>query len=247
MSNTVIPVTEKAIADSISLDAHVLGVQSNADGKQALYRMPVKSVGTAINEAALANKVDKVNGKGLSTNDYTDTDKSIVDNAQEALAGKLDKITQGDYQECMVYGIAAAPTIQGENSGSFTQWMFPVIMDFDPDTTADALPYYGAGGTLKVGTPTTEYDAANKSYVDTKLDKVENSVEPHIYGVDNAGGQVMYKLASYADDTTADVPRYQNGQLTVNTTPTTLNSATSKQYVDNAIASAITTTLNTEV
>lgn len=169
MSNTVIPVTEKAIADSISLDAHVLGVQSNTDGKQALYRMPVKSVGTAINEAALANKVDKINGKGLSTNDYTDTDKSIVDNAQEALAGKLDKITQGDYQECMVYGIAPSPTNQGESLGSFAQLMYPIIMDFDPDTAADALPYYGAGGTLKVGTPTTQYDAANKDYVDNAI------------------------------------------------------------------------------
>lgn len=111
----------------------------------------------------IANKVEKVEGKGLSANDYTDTDKSIVDNAQEALAGKLDKITQGDYQECMVYGIAPAP------GGSFEQVMRPIITDFDPDTTADALPYYGAGGTLKAGTPTTEYDATNKKYVDNAI------------------------------------------------------------------------------
>ena len=34
-------------------------------------------------ETALANKVDKVNGKGLSTNDYDNTSKGIVDNIQD--------------------------------------------------------------------------------------------------------------------------------------------------------------------
>ena len=42
-------------------------------------------------EASLANKVDKVAGKGLSTNDYTDADKAIVDGVTTALAGKVDK------------------------------------------------------------------------------------------------------------------------------------------------------------
>lgn len=36
------------------------------------------------------NKVDKINGKGLSTNDYSDADKSIVDGVTSALAGKVD-------------------------------------------------------------------------------------------------------------------------------------------------------------
>lgn len=42
-------------------------------------------------EASLANKVDKVVGKGLSTNDYTDADKAIVGGVTTALAGKVDK------------------------------------------------------------------------------------------------------------------------------------------------------------
>lgn len=42
---------------------------------------------------ALSNKVDKVTGKGLSENDYTDTDKDIVDNVTTNLAGKVDKVT----------------------------------------------------------------------------------------------------------------------------------------------------------
>lgn len=48
---------------------------------------------------ALDNKVDKVNGKGLSTNDYTDTDKAIVDGVTTALAGKQDALTAGLYIE----------------------------------------------------------------------------------------------------------------------------------------------------
>lgn len=43
-------------------------------------------------ESTLADKVDKVAGKGLSTNDYTDADKAIVGGVTAALAGKVDKV-----------------------------------------------------------------------------------------------------------------------------------------------------------
>lgn len=42
---------------------------------------------------ALAGKVDKVAGKGLSANDYTNTDKGIVDGVTAALGNKQDKLT----------------------------------------------------------------------------------------------------------------------------------------------------------
>ena len=44
-------------------------------------------------ETALADKVDKITGKGLSTNDYTDAAKAIVDGVTSALANKVDKIS----------------------------------------------------------------------------------------------------------------------------------------------------------
>ena len=47
-------------------------------------------------DALLDDKVDKVAGKGLSTNDYTDADKAIVDGITTALNGKQDTLTQGD-------------------------------------------------------------------------------------------------------------------------------------------------------
>ena len=42
-------------------------------------------------EELLSGKVDSVSGKGLSTNDYTNADKAIVDGVTSALAGKADK------------------------------------------------------------------------------------------------------------------------------------------------------------
>lgn len=48
---------------------------------------PVKSGGVY---SALADKVNKVTGKGLSTNDYTNADKAIVDGVTAALAEKAD-------------------------------------------------------------------------------------------------------------------------------------------------------------
>lgn len=49
---------------------------------------------TAVDNS-LANKVDKVSGKGLSTNDYTNEDKAIVDGVTSALAGKVNTSAVG--------------------------------------------------------------------------------------------------------------------------------------------------------
>ena len=44
-------------------------------------------------ESALSNKVDKVSGKSLSDNNYSDADKTIVDGVTTALSGKADAST----------------------------------------------------------------------------------------------------------------------------------------------------------
>ena len=46
----------------------------------------------AIANQAAANKVDKVAGKGLSDNNYTNTDKNIVSGIPAALSNKVDKV-----------------------------------------------------------------------------------------------------------------------------------------------------------
>jgi len=50
---------------------------------------PVSSGGT---KTALDGKVDKEQGKGLSENDYTDEDKTIVEGVTQALSGKQDAL-----------------------------------------------------------------------------------------------------------------------------------------------------------
>ena len=46
-------------------------------------------------KAALDNKVDKVTGKSLSTNDFTNTYKNALDNLDTTLSNKQDKLTAG--------------------------------------------------------------------------------------------------------------------------------------------------------
>jgi len=55
-------------------------------------------------DAALADKVDKVEGKGLSTNDYTNEDKAIVGGVTAALGGKADTdIVASDFSAATSY------------------------------------------------------------------------------------------------------------------------------------------------
>lgn len=68
--------------------------------------------------ALLNAKVDVVAGKGLSTNDYTDADKAIVDGVTSALSGKVDKVagkglSTNDYtttEQTKLSGIEAGAT-----------------------------------------------------------------------------------------------------------------------------------------
>lgn len=48
-----------------------------------------------VSSDALDNKVDKISGKGLSKNDYSDSDKAIVDGVTGALANKQDLLIPG--------------------------------------------------------------------------------------------------------------------------------------------------------
>ena len=73
--------------------SNVDGLQSELNAKASKSTVDGILDGTSIDsfgdvETALGNKVDKVAGKGLSKNDYTDADKAIVDGVTSALAEK---------------------------------------------------------------------------------------------------------------------------------------------------------------
>ena len=65
--------------------------------------------------AGLDDKVDKVSGKGLSTNDYTDADAAIVGGVTSALADKVDKVSgkglsENDYTDADAAIVAGVTT-----------------------------------------------------------------------------------------------------------------------------------------
>jgi hypothetical protein len=89
----------------------------------------------AIN-AALANKVDKVEGKGLSTNDYTTAEKAKVtnlpDNTNTALSNKVDKesgkaLSTNDYTNAEKTKVANCPDDTNAELAKFTkEWIVTV-------------------------------------------------------------------------------------------------------------------------
>ena len=60
--------------------------------------------------------VASVDGKGLSTNDYTNEDKAIVGGVTAALAGKQDALTAGDYIEIDGNEISVNPVVPNEEA-----------------------------------------------------------------------------------------------------------------------------------
>lgn len=72
--------------------------------------------------ATVDNKVDKVSGKGLSTNDYDNTAKDIVDNVTTNLASKVDNSTLGSYYtktevDTLISGIDLSGYVQKSQTG----------------------------------------------------------------------------------------------------------------------------------
>lgn len=86
----------KTIGSGLSLNSSTgeltaTGISINID--DVIDNTSTNPVQNMVIAEALADKVDAVNGKGLSTNDYTDIDKGIVDGVTQALSGKQDTIS----------------------------------------------------------------------------------------------------------------------------------------------------------
>ncbi len=103
-------VMNAALANKQDIISDLEAIRSGASSGATAYQKPqagipktdlADTVQTSLGKADTAlqehqdisGKVDKVTGKGLSTNDYTDADKAIVDGVTTALNGKVDKVT----------------------------------------------------------------------------------------------------------------------------------------------------------
>lgn len=81
-------VTVATLKTALSMSKSDVGL-GNVDNTSDANK-PVSSA----TQSALNNKVDKVTGKGLSTNDYTATDKGIVDSVKNTATLEYEVVTQ---------------------------------------------------------------------------------------------------------------------------------------------------------
>lgn len=97
MNNMELETDVDALDMEMDVNIHYCPVIPNPEGEPTAELKTADIEGTIykiVDEEArteLENKVDKVEGKDLSTNDYTDEDKAIVGGVTEALNGKVDK------------------------------------------------------------------------------------------------------------------------------------------------------------
>lgn len=104
---------------------------------------------------ALATKVDKVNGKGLSTNDYTNADKDIVDGVTSALEGKQDTIS--DLSDIRSGASSGATAVQPDDLPTFGDIVTHNADEFLPSSTE--IP-------TKTSDLTNDSDYTTQTYVD---------------------------------------------------------------------------------
>lgn len=108
--------------------------------------------------AALGNKVDKVTGKDLSTNDYTNADKAIVDGVTTALAGKVDTSSVGSANG--VAGLDANGKVPSSQLPSY-------VDDVLEYASQSAFPAEGERGKIYVATDTNkQYRWSGTQYVE---------------------------------------------------------------------------------
>ena len=100
----------------------------------------------------LTNKVDKVSGKGLSTNDFTSAYKTKLDNLDTNLSAKVDKVTG-----------------KGLSANDFTSTYKTKLDNLDTNLSAKANASAVLTKTNTTAfTPTADYQPATKKYVDDK-------------------------------------------------------------------------------
>lgn len=116
-------------------------------------------------EKNLANKVDKISGKGLSTNDYTDAEKNKLGalpakaELDSSLAGKVDKRT-GAAEE--VYTHTGATQDGREISAT---------------PKGGAVPVYSSDGCLKADVPSASNDVIRKYEHDKLISDLKAGTE----------------------------------------------------------------------
>ena len=127
-------------------------------------------------------------------------------------------------------GLTGEVIITQKQDGTTSTLKFSNVRD------GNAIVRYTADGRIDTGTPTSDYHAANKKYVDdgfvAKITSTTGYSQAYIKGA--GGDQVMLNIAATALANSL-VQRTNTGQVVVASTPISTNDATSKQYVDDLV------------
>lgn len=189
---------------------------TDSSGNQTTARYSIPAVASSIVKRTTTGQITV---QETPSADADATSKKYVDDAD---SGKVDKVSSAS----KVYGT--------DSSSNQTTY------DISTNATASTIAYRAGSGTLTVGTPTSNYHATTKKYVDDglsgKVDKTDT--ENQVYGTNSAGAQ---RTLEYSNTTVANsiAQRDANSQLNVALTPTADNNSTSKKYVDDRVNAAI--------
>lgn len=164
-------------------------------------------------QAALDLKVDKVEGKGLSDNNYSDDDKAIVDGVETELAKKVNKITG-----------------KGLSTNDYTN---------DDKAIVDGVTAALADKVDKVqgkGLSTNDYTDTDKAEVAKVADKADAEAVPDSASYDSANHLILFKngsttlfsldAAAFVKDGMVDTVEITGGNLVI-----TFNTDAGKQAI----------------
>lgn len=155
------------------------------------------NVQSALNELD-SDKVDKVTGKGLSTNDYDNTEKSKVADSFQKSSDTLDNITAGSTNLHYTSTIdARLADTSGENTGDETQ--ATIKTKLGAATNADdgyltkedhALFSSGANGRYEFDFITTDF-TANTIVIDETTHGLGTSIQLFLQITNSSGNEVI--------------------------------------------------------
>ncbi len=153
------------------------------------------------NVTALANKVDKVTGKGLSTNDLTNALKTAYDNAVSWITingtNLINHLTNySNPHNTTASQVGAEPTI---TAGTTSQY-------WRGDKSWQTLPSYGIGDMLK-----STYDVDNTGVVD-------NAEAIQIIGRNSTGATLYKGTVVYISGSTGNRPNFVKSQANAEAT-----------------------------
>ncbi len=240
------------LPDHIVTDEHYVHTDNNYTSQDKQKLAGLENYDDSEIRQELGGKVDKVQGKGLSTNDYTDNEKQKLSalptsqQLEQALAGKQDVIN--DLDTIRSGAQAGATAYQKPQTGipstDLAQGVIPDVSNFITKSVDDLVNYYLKSETytkaevqalinaVKQFTyevvsvlPTASADTMHKIYLVPSSDPQAQNVKDEYITIDNgAEAQTRYTWEQIGS-TAIDLSGYYTSQQTDTAISTALNTA----------------------